>query len=401
MTSKRKQGIGTRLAHGGRNTKAQFGAVNPPVVRASTFLFDSYDDFVSRKARDRHRGEYAYGRIGTQTSAALEGLMAELEGAVDCFSVSSGLAAITGTLLSLLRAGDHLLMADSVYEPTRAFGAGMLTSLGIEVEFYDPLIGAGIEALIRPNTRAIYLETPGSLTFEVQDLPAIAAVARRHEVITLVDNTWASPLGLKPLSLGIDISLHAGTKHIVGHSDAMLGLICVNERTVKAVRAGLFRLGYCAGTEELYLGLRGLRSLEVRLQRSTASALEVARWLAERPEVAEVRYPPLPGDRAHALWKRDFTGACGLFGVVLAKPYSQRALAAMFEGYELFGIGASWGGYESLATPTFPERLRTAVPWNAPGPALRYAIGLEDPADLIADLAAGFDRLAAAEATAA
>lgn len=386
----------TRLAHGGRDKARQFGAINPPVVRASTILFDSYDDFVNRKTRDRRKGEYMYGRSGLPGSVALEGLVAELEGAADCVSVSSGAAAVAAPLLALLAAGDHLLVADSVYEPTRAFCANHLTRLGIQVGFYDPLLGAGIEALCRPETRVILLESPGSLTFEVQDLPAIAKVAQARDIVTVIDNTWASPLGLRPLQLGIDVSVQAATKHIVGHSDAMLGLVSTGEHLEKRLRAGIMAQGQNAGTEEIFLGLRGLRTLELRLQRASASALAVAGWLGQRPEVARVLYPPLPGDAGHALWKRDFTGACGLFGLVLARPYAKDAVAAMVNGYDYFGIGASWGGYESLVIPTFPEKLRSAVPWQAEGPTLRYNIGLEDPRDLIADLEAGFERLAAA-----
>ena len=397
MSGKRTAaGIGTRLAHGGRSKTAQFGAVNPPVVRASTILFGSYEAFVNRKSRDRRKGEYMYGRSGLPGSVALEGLVAELEGAADCVSVSSGAAAVVTPIQVLLNSGDHLLVADTVYEPTRAFCVNHARRLGMEVEFYDPTLGAGIAALCRPNTRGILLESPGSLTFEVQDLPAIAAVAQARDIYTIIDNTWASPLGLQPLRFGIDVSVHAGTKHIVGHSDAMLGLICSNARVEKAMRAGVLALGHTAGTEEVFLGLRGLRTMELRLRQSSAAALQIARWLSGRPEVARVLYPPLPQDPGHALWKRDFTGACGLFGVVLAQPHAPSAVAAMIDGYDWFGIGASWGGFESLVIPTFPERLRTAVPWTAPGPTLRYAIGLEDPTDLIADLEAGFERLAAA-----
>ncbi len=397
MSNKTKSaGIGTRLAHGGRSKTAQFGAVNPPVVRASTILFDSYDAFVNRKTRDRRKGEYMYGRSGLPGSVALEGLMAELEGAADCISVESGAAAVVAPILALLGSGDHLLVADTVYEPTRNFCTVHAKRLGIEAEFYDPLIGAGIAALCRPNTRGIFMESPGSLTFEVQDLPAIVTVAQARDIYTFIDNTWASPLGLQPLKFGVDVSIHAGTKHVVGHSDAMLGLVCSNERTEKAIRAGVLALGHNAGTEEVFLGLRGLRTMELRLKQATAAAMEVTRWLIGRPEVARVLYPPLPQDPGHALWQRDFTGACGLFGVVLAKPHGTAAIGAMLNDYDYFGIGASWGGFESLVIPTFPERLRSAVPWTAPGPTLRYNIGLEDPADLIADLAAGFDRLAAA-----
>jgi len=389
-------GINTRLSHGGRGLVHQFGAVNPPIVRATTILFDDYQAFIDRKSRDRMKGEFAYGRLGNPVSISLEQLVAELEGAAECITLSSGVAAVTAALLAFLGSDDHLLVADTVYEPTRHFCAGFLRHYGIDVEFYDPLVGAGIEALCRENTRVIFLESPGSLTFEVQDVPAIAAVARRRGIVSMIDNSWASPLGLKPLALGIDLSIHAGTKHIVGHSDASLGLICAGERHAEKMRKTVWGLGHCAGSEEVYLGLRGIRTMGLRLERSVASGLLVAQWLQHRPEVARVHFPLLPEDPGHALWKRDFTGGCGLFSISLARPYPTGAVAAMVEGYRYFGLGASWGGFESLVLPAFPERLRTAAPWQGPGPVVRYYIGLEEPADLIADLEAGFDRLAKA-----
>lgn len=393
---RRPSGTNTRLSHGGRGLVHQFGAVNPPIMRASTILFENYQAFVDRKNRDRFKGEFAYGRLGNPVSISLEKLVAELEGAAECITVSSGVAAVTSALLAYVGSGDHLLVADTVYEPTRHFCAGFLKHLGVEAEFYDPLIGAGIERLCRPNTKAIFLESPGSLTFEVQDLPAIAEVAKRRGIVTMIDNTWASPLGLQPLAHGIDISIHAGTKHIVGHSDATLGLVCANGKTAETVRKAVWGLGHCAGSEEAYLGLRGIRTMAVRLERSAASGLLVAQWMQQRAEVARVHFPPLPEDPGHALWKRDFTGSCGLFSISLAQAYPTKAVAAMVEGYRYFGLGASWGGYESLVLPAFPERLRSARPWVGPGPVVRFYIGLEEPADLIADLEEGFDRLSKA-----
>ena len=374
---KRPSGVNTKLSHGGRGLVEQFGAVNPPIMRASTILFDNYQAFVDRKNRDRFKGEFAYGRLGNPVSISLEKLVSELEGAAECITVSSGVAAVTGALLGFLGSGDHLLVADTVYEPTRHFCAGFLKHLGIEAEFYDPLIGAGIETLCRSNTRVIFLESPGSLTFEVQDLPAIAAVAQKRGIVTMIDNTWASPLGLQPLALGIDLSIHSGTKHIVGHSDATLGLVCANEKTAEKMRKTVWGLGHCAGSEEAYLALRGIRTMGVRLERSAASGLLVAQWMQQRAEVAQVHFPPLPEDPGHALWKRDFTGSCGLFSVSLAKPYPTKAVAAMVEGYRYFGLGASWGGYESLVLPAFPDRLRTrpAVDGSRPGRALLHRPG--------------------------
>ena len=384
----------TLLSHAGREPSRQYGAVNPPVVRTSTVVFDSLEEFEAIKDPRRVEGRYAYGRLGTITTVSLEKLASALEGAADSFLVPSGLAAITTALMALVKAGDHLLVVDCVYAPARNFCQNVLGAFGVETEFVPADVGAEIERLIRPNTKAIYLESPGSLTFEMQDLRAVAAVARRHGVRTLVDNTWASPLGLRPLDLGIDISLHAATKHFVGHSDAMLGIVCCNEETAPAVLAMRRALGHSVGSEEAYLGQRGARTLQVRLERSSASALAVCRWLQQRPEVAQVLYPPLPEDPGHALWQRDFTGACGLFSIVLKRPYELPAVAAMLEGYDYFSIGASWGGYESLVLRGRPQR--SVAPWQAPGPLVRYYVGLEDPDDLIADLDAGFARLAAA-----
>lgn len=383
----------TRLVHLGRDPKKQFGAVNPPVVRASTFIMDTLTEFENRKTKDRRKGEYSYGRLGTPTTVPLETAIADLEGAADCFVSSSGAAAIGMSLMTALKSGDHLLIIDCCYAPARAFADTVLTRMGVEVTYFDPLIGAGIEKLIKPNTRAIYLETPGSLTFEMPDLPAFVEVAKRHDIITIVDNTWASPLGLQPIKLGIDMVVHAGTKHICGHSDAMLGLVSANEKWAGALRHTHYMFGQTAGSEEAYLALRGLRTMALRLERSTQTAMTLARWLQDRPEVARVLYPPLPQDPGHAIWKRDFTGACGLFSIVLAKQAPREAFAAMIEGYELFALGASWGGYESLVLHWNVDGNRTAVPWQAPGQVVRFAIGLEDPDDLRADIEAGFARL--------
>jgi cystathionine beta-lyase len=286
-------------------------------------------------------------------------------------------------------------MADSVYGPVRALCDTTLRGLGIETTYYDPLIGAGIAALIRPSTRVIYLESPGSLTFEVQDPRAIAAAAQAAGCLTMLDNSWATPLFCKPLALGIDVSIQAATKYIVGHADAMMGLVLCREAHYRRLKTVIHGLGYCAAPDDCYLALRGFRTLAVRLARHGATGLALARWLAGRPEVARVLHPALPEDPGHVLWRRDFSGTCGLFGFLL-KPCPPAALAAMLDGMRLFGMGYSWGGYESLLIEVKPRTLRSATPWAEAGPLLRLHAGLEDPGDLIADLEAGFARLRAA-----
>ncbi|MEO1194047.1 MAG: cystathionine beta-lyase [Pseudomonadota bacterium] len=397
MTGKRP-GKATKLAHMGRNPARQYGAVNPPVVRASTIVFESLEAFETirdhHSGRGRDQARFGYGRFGTMTTASLEILASELEGAADSFLTSSGLSAITTALLAIVKAGDHLLVVDCAYLPTRTFCERLLTPMGVGVEYMpSDSDAAQVAARCRDTTKAIFLESPGSLTFEMQDLRGIAALAQERGITTLIDNTWASPLGCRPLDLGIDISIHAATKHFVGHSDAMLGIICCNEATVRPVHQMMHALGQSAGSEEAYLGQRGARTLEVRLAKASASALDLCQWLEARPEVDRVLYPPLPSDPGHALWQRDFTGACGLFSMILAEDHPRSAIASMVEGYDFFSIGASWGGYESLVRTEVP--VRSAVPWTDKRPILRYSIGLEDPADLRADLEAGFARLAA------
>ncbi len=380
----------TRLVHSGREPGSPF--VNPPVVHASTVLFDN---LAQMKGKAEKPAKWVYGRRGTPTSAALEDIVAEMEGAEGCVLTPSGLAACSLALLAVLKAGDHLLMIDSVYGPTRLVCDGLLKRYGVETTFFDPLIGAGIAALIRPNTRAIFLESPGSLTFEMPDVPAITAVARARDIVTLIDNTWATPLFFRPLEHGVDVSIMAATKYLVGHSDAMVGTVAAGPRAWRQVKQTHGDLGMFTGPDDMYLALRGLRTLEVRLARHQASALAIAGWLEARPEVARVLHPGLPSDPGHAVWMRDFDGSAGLFAFEL-NPVSEAAVAAFLDGLELFGLGYSWGGFESLVTHAEPAPIRTAVPWTAPGPLIRLQIGLEDVADLIADLESGFKRLAAA-----
>jgi cystathionine beta-lyase len=376
----------TEVVHGGRDPDAQFGFVNPPVYRGSTVLFATVEKLKSREQ------PYTYGRRSTPTVKALEEAIASLEGGAVTTLTASGYQAVTTAILAFVQTGDHILMVDSVYQPTRMFCDLMLKKLGVETQYYDPLIGGGIAALVRANTRLIFTESPGSQTLEVQDIPAISAVARQHGLWLLMDNTWASPLYFKPFLHGVDVSVQAATKYIVGHADAMLGAVTANERAAKYIDRAKETLGVCPGSEETYLGMRGLRTLDVRLERHQKSALAMAHWFAARPEVARVLHPAVPGDPGHALWRRDFVGASGLFSVIL-KPASASALAAMLDGLQLFGMGYSWGGYESLVIPFDPTSYRTATKWHAEGPALRFHIGLEDVHDLQADLAAGFARL--------
>ena len=380
--------IPTTLITAGRRKEWTQGIVNTPVWRASTILYDDVAAFEAGKAINRD-GELHYGRRGTPTQWALaEALTALEQGAEGTVLYPSGLAANVAAILSVVKAGDHLLMVDTTYDGTRTFCNGLLKQLGVSTTYYDPMIGAGIAALIQPNTRAIYMESPGSLTLEVQDVPAITAVAKAHDIITLIDNTWATPLFFSALSHGVDISILACTKYIVGHADVLLGSATCNARTYKAVRKTAQQLGTHVSPDDAYLALRGLRALDVRLQRHQENALKVAHWLAKQPQVARVLHPALPDCTGHELWKRDFSGASGLFSVIL-KGGDKTARAAFIDSLEHFGIGYSWGGDESLIMPFDLEGSRSATLWQAEGPVVRLHIGLEDADDLIADLATG------------
>jgi cystathionine beta-lyase len=383
----RKQQDLTRLVHAGREPARQHGFVNTPIYRGSTVIFPT---MAALEANDQ---AFTYGRLGTPTVRALEEAIAELEGGHRTLITPSGLSAIATSLLAFLAAGDELLMVDSVYRPARRFCDNVLARLGVTVTYYDPLIGAGIDKLITKKTKVVFTESPGSQTFEVQDIPAIAKAAHAAGAVVILDNTWATPLYFKPFAHGADVSIQAATKYIGGHADIMLGAVTTSERTAAAIAKTHEDLGLCVGPEDVYLGLRGLRSLGVRLERHQRSGLELARWLAGRPEVARVIHPGLPGDAGHVLWARDFTGASGLFSIVL-KPVPRAKLAAMVDGLSLFGMGYSWGGFESLILPFDPSAYRTATEWQAEGPALRLHAGLEDVEDLKADLEAGFARLA-------
>lgn len=383
----------TLLSILGRDPHANHGIVNPPVYHASTILYPTVA--ALKEAHLKGYGETRYGRYGTPTTFALQETVAAMEGGYRCFAFSSGKAAVVAALMAFVKTGDHVLITDSAYGPTRRMAKGMLARAGVEATFYDPLIGAGIDALIRPNTRAVFTESPGSITFEVQDLPAIAAAAHKKNAVVITDNTWASPLFCDPFALGADVSIQAGTKYIVGHSDAMLGFVTTNEAAFEPVSRAFEDYGASPGPDDCYLGLRGMRTLAVRLRRHQEVGLALAEWFARQPAVHRVLHPALPKDPGHALWKRDFSGASGLFGVML-KPVSEAAVAAMLDGLALFGMGYSWGGYESLAIPTEPHTIRDVSQWDKQYPCLRIHAGLEDADDLIADLSAGLERLAAA-----
>jgi cystathionine beta-lyase len=375
----------TRLVTAGRDSQAYHGFVNPPVYHASTVLYPTAEDQVA------HRSRYQYGRRGTPTTEALENALRELDGEA-CAGVAllpSGLSAISTALLAVASAGDHILVTDSVYRPTRVFCDGVFKRMGAETTYYDPLVGEGIAKLFKPNTRAVFVEAPGSQSFEMQDIPTIAKVAHDKGAVVLMDNTWATPLYFRAFEKGVDLSIQAGTKYIGGHSDIMFGCVSANAATFPALKNTVNALGLCVGPDDVFLALRGLRTLGVRLARHYQSSLTVARWLAQRPEVQRVLHPALESDPGHAIWKRDFSGACGLFSIVL-KPYPDRPVHAFMNELALFGMGFSWGGYESLVILFDCTEYRTATTWAPGGPTLRFHIGLEDPDDLIADLERGF-----------
>ncbi len=387
----RTKGKATEVTEAGRDPFANFGIVNPPVYHASTVLYPTVAE-MERIGRAPFDNVY-YGRQGTPTTFALEKAVAKLAGGYRGIAAASGLAAIAAALMAFVKAGDHVLMVDSAYSPTRKLCDTLLKGFGVETTFYDPCIGGRIARLMRANTRVVFCESPGSLTFEVQDIPAIAGAAHAKGAVVVLDNSWATPLYFRPFDHGVDVSIDAATKYLVGHSDAMLGVIVTTEAHYRRVKTAASILGAVPGPDDCYLALRGIRTLDVRLERHRKTGLALARWLKRRPEVARVLHPALPDCPGHRIWKRDFDGSSGLFSVVLGKPWSKAALARMLDNMEIFRIGYSWGGFESLILPADPAPYRSAVPWQAPGPLIRLHCGLEDPDDLIADLEAGFRRL--------
>jgi cystathionine beta-lyase len=385
------QQAATRLVTAGRDPAAQKGFVNPAVFHGSTVLYPTAEDLHA------HRSEYTYGRHGSPTTRALQDVLKALEGP-QCAGIGiapSGLAAISTTLLAVTKAGDHILVCDNVYRPSRNFCNGVLARYGVETTYFDPHIGAGIDKLFKPNTRAVLVEAPGSQSFEMPDIPAIADVAHARGALVIDDNTWATPLYHRSLELGVDISMQAATKYIGGHSDIMFGTISANAKAWPQVQETIRLLGVCAGPDDVFLALRGTRTLGVRLAQHHRSGLEMARWLESRPEVARVLHPALESHPGHAIWKRDFTGASGLFSIVL-KPCAQKSVDAMLDTLTLFGMGFSWGGFESLIVPFDCDSYRTATKWAPGGPTLRLHIGLESVDDLKADLERGFAVLAKA-----
>jgi cystathionine beta-lyase len=383
----------TLLTHVARDPAKYQGMVNTPVYRTSTVIYPDLASYEARGGDDYKK--VRYGLYGTPTTFALEEAIAQMEGGHAAVVVPSGLAAIAAPLCAFVKNGDHLLVVDSVYGPTRTFCERHLKPNGVDVQYYDPLIGVGIERLFKPSTKAVFCESPGSLTFEMQDIPAIAAVAHARGLPVLADTTWGTPYFFRPFEHGIDVSIHAGTKYINGHSDVLLGAIVTNERCWKTVRKTVAEYGYCVSPDDCYMALRGFRTIGVRMKQQMANALAVARWLEQRGEVKRVLYPALESDPGHAIWKRDFEGAASLFSFVLS-PVSKQQVAAFVDALKLFGIGSSWGGYESLVTAPNIAPLRTATRWPNDGPVIRMHIGLEDPADLIADVERAFAAMMAA-----
>lgn len=378
----------TRLVHAGRDPAEQHGFINTPIYRGSTVL---YPDVATLERRAQ---PYTYATKGTPTTVALESAWSEIAGAAGTVLAPSGLSAVALAMMSAVEAGCHVLVTDSVYQPTRAFCDRMLARLGVETTYYDPLIGADIAGLMRANTRLVLVEAPGSQTFEMQDIPAIAEVAHESGALVAMDNTWATPLYFPPHERGVDLAIEAGTKYLSGGSDLLLGLVSANARAWPRLRETFDLFANCAGPEDVFLCLRGLRTMKLRLAEHERQALALARWLQARPEVARVLHPALPEDPGHAIFKRDFLGSSGLFSVELA-PASRDAVAAMLDGLALFGMGYSWGGFESLVVPFDCSSYRTATRFEAKGPMLRFHVGLEDVEDLKEDLDSGFARLRA------
>jgi cystathionine beta-lyase len=391
MAAKGKFAVETVLAQLGREPQRHAGFVNMPIYRGSTVLYPDAQSIKTGKV------DYTYGRRATPTSRALEEAIAELEGGAKTYLAPSGLGAVSAVLLSYAEAGAHILIADNVYQPTRRFADRVLKRLGVDITYYDPLRGAGIAELFQDGTRLLFTEAPGSQTFEMPDIPAIASAAREAGIAVAIDNTWATPLYFQPFAHGVNVSIQAATKYIVGHSDALLGTITCDDAAAAIVGPTHEALGLCAGPEDCFLALRGLRTMGVRLERHWRSGIEIAKWLRRRPEVNCVLHPALEGAPGHAIWARDFAGASGLFSIVL-KPFGEASVCRMLDSLELFGMGYSWGGFESLIVPFDPRPYRTATRWEAEGPALRLHIGLEDVDDLKRDLERGFAALAMADA---
>lgn len=384
-------GIGTRLTQLGRNPDAQCGFVNGPVYRGSTVLFKTLEDLEQSRAR------FAYGTLGTPTIENLETAWTEMTGAAGTVLSPSGLGAVALALMTTLKSGDHLLMPDSVYRPTRTFCHQFLAKFGVEVTYYDPMIAEGICDLFKSNTTTLFLESPGSQSFEIQDVPLLTRLARQHNIKTIIDNTWATPLFFRAHDHGCDLSVEAGTKYLGGHSDLLLGMVSANQETWPALRQTYDSLAMLPGAEDCFLALRSLRSMHIRVREAERRGLEMAHWLQAQPEVMTLLHPAFPSCPGHERWKRDFTGSTGLFSIVLKPHFGKPALAAMLDHLSIFGMGYSWGGFESLIIPFDCRQYRTATTWNPGGLALRLQIGLEEMQDLKTDLRAGLDRMVAVQ----
>ena len=379
--------LSTRLTQLGRNTKEQRGFVNSPVYRGSTVVFDTVEDL------ENNRADFVYGTLGTPTIKNLEDAWTELTGAAGTVMSPSGLGAIALALMTTLKAGDHLLIPDTAYRPTRNFCNQTLKRFGVTTTYYDPLIGAGIIELIRPETSTLFLESPGSQTFEIQDIPLLTEIARERGIKTIIDNTWATPVFFQAHKYGCDLSVEAGTKYLSGHSDLLMGMVSANAETWPELRATYDSMAMLPGAEDCFLALRGLRTLHIRLKEAESRALKVARWLEQQPEVKTILHPAFESCPGHEFWKRDFSGSTGLFSIILDPVFSKAAVTEMLNGLELFGMGYSWGGFESLIIPFDCSDYRTATTWQQAGKTLRLQIGLEDTDDLINDLRQGLDRL--------
>jgi cystathionine beta-lyase len=381
--------IETTLIHSGHFPQEQHGFVSPPIYRASTVLYKSVKH-LEESARDPMKNVgTVYGRFGTPSTRQFESAICQLENAYGAVCTGTGLSAVTTAILAFAKSGAHILISDSAYFPTRRF-CNSLHRFGVEVEYYDPMIGSQIESLIQPQTRLVYIESPGSLTFEVQDVPAIVAVCRRHGVVSMIDNTWATPLFFQPLKLGVNMSIHSATKYITGHADSFLGIVACDDLTYSEVRACAIDLGQMASADDVHLGLRGLRTLAVRMRQHSVQALELAQWLKARPEVEAVYHPALPESLGHEIWKRDFSGSSGLFSIELKKGFEKDQVDRMINALRIFGIGHSWGGFESLIVPADPSSFRTTGDWTKRGAILRLHVGLENVQDLKMDLENGF-----------
>lgn len=379
--------VSTRLTQMGRNTADQCGFVNTPVYRGSTVIFETVDDL------ENNRATFSYGTVGTPTIKNLEDAWSELAGAAGTVISPSGLGAVALALMSTLKSGDHLLMPDCVYRPTRIFCADFLHKFGVDVSYYDPLVGEDIVKYLRENTSTIFLESPGSQSFEIQDIPAITKIAKTRGIKTIIDNTWATPLFFRAHEHGCDLSVEAGTKYLGGHSDLLMGLVSANEDSWPALRQTYDSMAMLPGAEDCFLALRGLRTMHIRLKEAESRALKIAEWLETQPEVNHILHPAFESCPGHTLWKRDFLGSSGLFSVVLQPKFIKRDLVNMLDNMKIFGMGYSWGGFESLVIPFNCAEYRTVTQWNPGGLAIRIQVGLEDIDDLKADLRSGLDRL--------